>query len=43
MPNSKARELYDLYRKSNDAKDRKKLDDHCKEVDKTYKQLAGLV
>lgn len=43
MPNSKAKELYDIYRKTNDSKDRKKLDDHCKEVDKTYKQYAGLV
>lgn len=43
MPNSKAKELYDTYRKTNDNKDRKKLDDHCKEVDNKYKEYAGLV
>ena len=42
MSNSKAKELYDTYRKTNDSKDRKKLDDHCKEVDKVYKQLSGV-
>ena len=36
MPNSKAKELYDTYRKTNDNKDRKKLDDHMKAVEKTY-------
>lgn len=39
MPNSKAKELYDNYRKTDDAKDRKKLDDHCKEVDRVYKEI----
>lgn len=39
MPNSVAKELYDIYRKTNDSKDRKKLDDHCKEVDKKYKEM----
>lgn len=39
MPNSKAKELYDIYRKTNDNKDRKKLDDHCKDLDIKYKQL----
>ena len=43
MPNSQAKELYDIYRKTNDAKDRKKLDDHCKQVDKTSREYAGLV
>ncbi len=43
MPNSKAKELYELYRKSNDKADRKKLDDHVKEVDRKYKEYAGLV
>lgn len=43
MPNSKAKELYDNYRKSNDKADQKKLNDHCKEVDKKYKEYAGLV
>ena len=42
MPNSKAKELYDLWKKSGDNKDRKKLDDHCKEVDKVYKQMCGV-
>lgn len=41
MPNSKAKELYDQYRKTNDNKDRKKLDDHMKALDKTYKELHG--
>ena len=42
MPNSKAKELYDIYRKTNDSKDRKKLDDHCKQVEKTYNELCGV-
>lgn len=41
MPGSKAKELYDAYRKSNDKADRKKLDDHCKDVDNRYNMLAG--
>ena len=41
MPNSKARELHDVYRKSSDNKDRKKLDDHMKSVEKTYNELSG--
>lgn len=41
MPNSTAKELYDTYRKSNDNKDRKKLDDHMKVVEQNYKNLCG--
>lgn len=42
MPGSKAKELYDNYRKSNDNKERKKLDDHLKEVVNTYNKLSGI-
>jgi hypothetical protein len=42
MPTSHAKLLYDLWKKSGDNKDRKKLDDHCKQVDKNYKELSGV-
>lgn len=37
MPNSKAYELYKEWQKTKATEDKKKLDSHCKEVDKTYK------
>ena len=37
---SKALELYEQYRKTNDNKDRKKLDDHMKAVEATYQELT---
>ena len=40
MPNSTAKELYDNYRKSNDPKDQKKLNDHMKVVDEQYNKLT---
>lgn len=43
MPNSKAFELYKEWQKTRDNKDRKKLDDHVKIVDRNYKEYAGLV
>lgn len=42
MPNSRAKELYDLWKKSSDNKDRKKLDDHVKDVNNTYNLLSGV-
>ena len=39
---SKALELYEQYRKTNDNKDRKKLDDHMKQVENTYNLLCGV-
>ena len=42
MPNSKSKELYDLWKKSGDNKDRKKLDDHIKDVNNTYNLLCGV-
>lgn len=42
MPNSKAKELYDIYRKNNDNKDRKKLDDHIKEIEEAYAKACGV-
>jgi hypothetical protein len=39
---SKALELYEQYRKTNDSKDRKKLDDHMKQVENTYNMLCGV-
>lgn len=41
MPNSKAKELYDTWKKSSDNKDRKKLDDHIKDVNVVYNKLCG--
>jgi len=40
---SQAYLLYEVWQKTKDNKDRKKLDDHVKDVDQKYKQLAGLV
>ena len=36
---SNALELYEQYRKTNDSKDRKKLDDHMKQVEKVYNSM----
>ena len=43
MPNSTAKELLEIYRKSGDSKDQKKLNDHMNMVDETYRKYAGLV
>ena len=43
MPTSHAYFLYELWKKFGTKEDKKKLDDHCKQVDKTYKEYAGLV
>lgn len=41
MPNSQAYFLYELYKKYGTKEDKKKLDDHVKQVDRNYKQLCG--
>ena len=36
MPNSKAKELYEQWMKTKDPEDKKKLDNHCRQVDANY-------
>ena len=39
---SKAKELWTEWQKTKDAKDRKKLDDHLKDVNNSYNLLSGV-
>jgi len=41
MPNSKAREFWEAWKKSGDNKDRKKLDDHMKSVERIYDAMVA--
>lgn len=41
MPTSTAFMLYQEWKKSGTPESKKKLDAHCKEVDKVYKQMRG--
>ena len=41
MPNSTAKELYDKWKSQPTTENKKKLDDHVKSVDASYKKLHG--